>query len=413
YFNETHRLVMKAAYNADVKVGDCLFDYMTSEADILKAKQNYAKGLSGITHTTSEQYGDLEIKTYETIYSPIKNARNEIIGVTAYSRDVSERVNAAKALKDEKELAQKYLDIAAVMILVLDKNGDIVLVNKAGCEILASTENNVIGKNWFDNFIPKNEVNQVKSIFNKVYNKSTELTKHYENLIINARGEERYISWYNSILYDSESNIIGVLSSGEDITENKITHEKLKESEQRYRQLIGNLDAGILIHASDTSIVSFNKRAEEILGLSYAELSGVTASSKNFNFIDSAYNILDVSLYPINIILKRNSPIKDYIIGIKHIHDKKLVWVSVNGVPLFNKDNSIREIVISFVDISNEKNKQDEIIHLSNHDFLTGLHNRRFFVEKFRELDNKSNYPLGIMMVDVNGLKIINDAFGH
>jgi len=413
FFNETHQKTMKYAYNTEAQVGKSIFDCMTNKEDILKAKVNYSKALSGITHTTLEQYGDVNITSYETIYSPIKDNNDKIIGVSAFSRDVSERERSAKALRDEKEKALEYLNIAAVMIIVLDSNGNVTLINRVGCEILGYEEKDILGKNWFDHFLPKNVVIPVKEVFKDVFNKRTLLNKQYENAIVNAQGEERRISWYNSVLYDSDSNIIGVLSSGEDITESKIMTEKLKDSEQRYRELINNLDAGIVIHASDTRIISFNKRAEEILGLSYDELHDVKATSSNFQFINSSGDILKYEDYPINVLIRKKRSVKDYLIGIKHIHDEGVVWVYVNGVPLFDSDGNIKEIVISFVDITEEKMKQDEILHLSNHDYLTNLYNRRYFVDTYKVLDNETYYPLGVMMIDVNGLKIINDAFGH
>ena len=412
YFNEAHKKSMKTSYDADVEIGKCIFDYMTSDDDIFRIKANYDKALAGKPHITSEKYGDIDVNEFETVFNPIKDINGEIIGVSAYARDITKRVKAEKALENEKNLAQKYLDIAGVIIIVLDVKGFVRLINKAGCDLIGLEKNDIVGKNWFDNFVPKDIVNSVKEIFDELlYNEISH--KNFENEILNADGEIRYISWHNSILYDSDGNFIGVLSSGEDITEIRDANVKLKDSENRYRKLIDNLDAGVVIHANDTSIISFNKRAEEILGLAYSELSGQLAASSNFDFIDSNLNRLLYDFYPVNIILKNKSPLKNYVIGVNHIHENRIVWVSVNGIPLFNDDGTIKEMVISFVDITEEKINQDEIIYLSNHDFLTGLYNRRFFVEKYKRLDMPKYYPLGIVMIDVNGLKIINDAFGH
>ena len=413
YFNEAHKKSMKTSYNADVEIGKCIFDYMTSDDDILRIKANYDKALAGVSHITSERYGDIDVNEFETVFNPIKDITGKIIGVSAYARDITKRVKAEKDLENEKNLAQKYLNIAGAMIIVLDEKGFVKLINKAGCDVIGLDKKDIIGKNWFDNFILKDVVKPVKEIFDNLLNKEIEKTKKYENGILNANGEIRDISWHNSILYDSDMNFIGVLSSGEDITDIKETNTKLKESENRYRKLIENLDAGVVIHDNDTSIISFNKRAEEILGLAYSELSGQLAASSNFNFIDSNLNRLLYDQYPVNIILRNKGPLKNYVFGVKHLRENRTVWVSVNGIPLFDDQGMIREIVISFVDISIEKIKQDEITYLSNHDFLTGLYNRRFFVEKYKLLDQPKHYPLGIMMIDVNGLKIINDAFGH
>lgn len=66
-----------------------------------------------------------------------------------------------------------------------------------------------------------------------------------------------------------------------------------------------------------------------------------------------------------------------------------------------------------FTDITEDKRKKEEIEYLSFHDSLTGLYNRRFFEEELKRLDTPRNLPLSIVVGDVNGLKLTNDAFGH
>jgi len=65
------------------------------------------------------------------------------------------------------------------------------------------------------------------------------------------------------------------------------------------------------------------------------------------------------------------------------------------------------------VDIADRKKKEEEIYYLSYHGQLTGLYNRRFYEEEIKRLDVERNLPLTIVMGDVNGLKLINDSFGH
>jgi diguanylate cyclase (GGDEF)-like protein/PAS domain S-box-containing protein len=224
--------------------------------------------------------------------------------------------------------------------------------------------------------------------------------------------QARYFEIFYNPIYANDNEIIGVTAYEKEVTEIKIINDKLKESENRYRELINNLEAGIIVHGGDTSIIYANKKAEEILGMTYEALINKKVGSKCFNFIDSNFNILKSETYPVNIIIKNKSALKNYVLGIKR-NPEEIIWVSINGIPMFDEDKEIKEIIISFTDISDEKSKQDEIAYLSNHDFLTGLYNRRFFVEKYITLDKPLYFPLGIMMIDLNGLKIINDAFGH
>jgi diguanylate cyclase (GGDEF)-like protein/PAS domain S-box-containing protein len=161
-----------------------------------------------------------------------------------YGRDITERKKAEELIKREKEKAQTYLDIAGIIFIVLDVDGNVSMVNKKGKEILGLDEKEIIGKNWFDNFLPEKYRQAVKNDFKKIINGEIASLEYHENPILNNIGQERVIAWHNIILRDDKNKIIGTLSSGEDITERKkIEEEKatlnkeLLKSHGRLKQL--------------------------------------------------------------------------------------------------------------------------------------------------------------------------------
>jgi diguanylate cyclase (GGDEF)-like protein/PAS domain S-box-containing protein len=77
------------------------------------------------------------------------------------------------------------------------------------------------------------------------------------------------------------------------------------------------------------------------------------------------------------------------------------------------KNGEIIGAVVTFMDISDRKQKEAEIQYLSCHDILTGLHNRRCFEENRSKIDTPANLPLSVIFADINGLKMTNDIFGH
>lgn len=81
--------------------------------------------------------------------------------------------------------------------------------------------------------------------------------------------------------------------------------------------------------------------------------------------------------------------------------------------PIYNEKNQIFGAVGISRDITEPMEKQKKVEYISTHDFLTDLYNRRYFVEAFARLNEEENFPLGLMMLDLNGLKILNDAYGH
>jgi len=82
---------------------------------------------------------------------------------------------------------------------------------------------------------------------------------------------------------------------------------------------------------------------------------------------------------------------------------------------LLKTDNAGKayKVVGTIQDITNIKKAEEDLIYLSYHDYLTGHYNRRFFEEEAKRIDMLNELPLSIIVGDINGLKLINDAFGH
>ena len=87
--------------------------------------------------------------------------------------------------------------------------------------------------------------------------------------------------------------------------------------------------------------------------------------------------------------------------------------IADSAAPIKDNEGNIQGVVLVFRDVTEEKRRQDEIHYISYHDSLTGLYNRRFLEEELKRIDRPDNLPISIIMGDVNGLKLINDAFGH
>jgi len=91
---------------------------------------------------------------------------------------------------------------------------------------------------------------------------------------------------------------------------------------------------------------------------------------------------------------------------------KRLTWMNYYS-PVYSHDGNMTGLTCFVLNITERKKAEEEILYLSYHDALTGLFNRRFYEEEIRRLDTERNLPISIIVGDVNGLKLINDAFGH
>jgi len=127
----------------------------------------------------------------------------------------------------EQENAQCYLNVVNVMILALDTQGRVTMINPKGCKLLGYKREEIIGKNWIENFIPKRLRAEVLKVKNTVEEKSEKEVYSHENQIVTKSGEERIIAWKNTPLFDENGKNIGLLASGDDITQQKHDSERI------------------------------------------------------------------------------------------------------------------------------------------------------------------------------------------
>jgi PAS domain S-box-containing protein len=164
------------------------------------------------------------------------------------------------------------------MFVAIDTNGKVSMINNKGCEVLGYQEDAIIGKDWFDNFLPSRLRSEIKSVARRLLSGEIEATEYYENPILTKSGEERMIAWHNVLLKDEADNIIGHLSSGEDITEHKRAEEALKESEEELRRMFSSVTDGIVVTNLDGIITDANEKAVQMYGCNSAgELIGANS----------------------------------------------------------------------------------------------------------------------------------------
>jgi two-component system, cell cycle sensor histidine kinase and response regulator CckA len=187
-------------------------------------------------------------------------------------REIAEHKQAQELLRDERDKAQKYLNLAGSIILALDVDEKVMLINKAGCDLIGYSEKEIIGRNWFDIFVPEEKREEVRAFFKDLMTGRIEHFESYENIIISKSGQQRMIVWHNTLLRNEANKIIGSLSSGEDITERINAEEALRESEEKYRDLFENANDAIFIVDADLNYIDVNKKAVELFGYSREEL---------------------------------------------------------------------------------------------------------------------------------------------
>jgi len=158
------------------------------------------------------------------IYSPVTMLLG-ILMVKQHKNWLNELAEI-KFIEYERRFTQ-LLESGNMVSLLLNIDGTINFCNEYLLQITGYSKVEVLGKNWFDLFIPGTDRENLKSLFSKGM-QIKEFSKNHENIILTKTGEELHISWYNIILKSSVNEELGTASIGANITERKI-HEKMLE----------------------------------------------------------------------------------------------------------------------------------------------------------------------------------------
>jgi len=160
---------------------------------------------------------------------------------------------------------QQYLDNAAVILLATDPYGKVTHINTKGCEVVGYSKNEIMGKNWFDNFVPPRMRIAFHDINEMHLSGEEKATDYHEGPILTKSGEERPIAWYTIMIRDHNGKVTSVYSTGIDITERK------KEEENRKMLLQPNPDGSLMPLQEkyiNTGLQEFNDR--EIIELFFS-----------------------------------------------------------------------------------------------------------------------------------------------
>jgi diguanylate cyclase (GGDEF)-like protein/PAS domain S-box-containing protein len=205
----------------------------------------------------------------------------------------------------------------------------------------------------------------------------------------------------------------------QDITDIMIARDNLQESEAKYKNLyleyqkkqvlllslINSIPDLIFYKDFDGIYMGCNKAFEKFVGKKEDEIIG----SNDYDLFDKetaeSFRKMDLSM------MKQKSQRKNEEL-VKYPEGEK-VFLETLKTPYYDTENNVLGLIGVSRDITERKQKEEEILYLNYHDVLTGLYNRTFFEEAWKRLDERSQLPLSIIIGDINGLKLINNAFGN
>ena len=345
-------------------------------------------------------------KTKNELINELAKLRQRIAKLEALE---SKYKKAEEALRREKDWREQYLNIAGVMLAIVNADEKITMINKKGCEILGYKEKELIGKNWFDLLVPQRIRDEVKDVFHKLMAGDIRPVEYYENPLLTKDGEERLIAFHNAVIRGPNDKIVVVLFSAEDITERKKTEEALTQERNLLQALIDNIPDAIYFKDDKNRFIRVNKARADLSGTTPENMIGKT----DFDFFPQEQ--AKEAFADDSRVMESNRPMVSKIEKITHA-DGTEHWFSVTKIPRHNEKGGVIGTMGISRDITTRKQQEKHLAYMTTHDTLTGLANRALFRDHFtlalaRAQRNRQKFP--IMLLDLDNFKNVNDRLGH
>ena len=323
------------------------------------------------------------------------------------------QVRQKQLAKSERQF-RLTLTNAPIGLAIVGLDGRFITVNTVLCAMLDYSESDLLTKNFQEITHPDDLQGDLAYVQEMIEGRrdSYRMDKRY----INRRGEIIYVQLDVSILRNDAYEPQHFISQIQNITHRKGYEDALLESERRLQTLLGTLHTAVIVQGPDAVIRFANPAAVSVLGLDGEQLTGKSTINPYWRFVREDGTPMPISEYPVSRVMQSKLPLHDNVVGILTSAMSPMKWLLVNAIPEICADGSIRQVVVSFIDISERKRLAQELEQQARTDTLTGLANRRHFTE-MAELEllrsRRHNRPLSALFLDIDHFKLINDRHGH
>lgn len=267
----------------------------------------------------------------------------------------NEELLIAKKLADSaiKKYRELY-DFSPSGYFTINREGVIIEANRTSAEMLLIEGKDLV-KSKFRSFVTPDTRMEFDIFLERLFN-----LKISECCEINLQSATKthYVYLTGVVADDEHFCHISVV----DITQLNLIEKALQNSEERHRNLLYNLDIGIVIYDMKTTSMISNPKASSLLGIKHEEFRFMGINNPNWFCYNEDDSPLLVKDFPVNIILLTGKPLKNFIIKVKRVNSNDSSLLLINGFPLNDFNGDLSEIVISMIDISETKQLESELI---------------------------------------------------
>jgi len=312
------------------------------------------------------------------------------------------------SLENEIEF-KKLVELLPEIVARTDKELNIIFLNKYGLKATGYTKDDLRkGLNVFK-VIKEEDKSEARKNIKKILKKQKIGLNEYT--IVKKDGSNFQVLVNSNVIEDDNGTFLGLRIVAIDLTERKKAEEKIKESEQRYQFLAENVNDIIFVQDMNLNIKYASSSATKFFGyktkdINRIKMKDIMVKDSYKKAIGSFKKYVDLAKKDINF----NIPLMEY----EYIRkDGSTFWGELKVGFLRNLEGNLTGCLGVLRDVTERKKTEEKLKYISFHDSLTGLYNRAYFEEELKRLDTKRQLPLSIIVGDVNGLKLVNDAFGH
>jgi len=296
---------------------------------------------------------------------------------------------------------------APIFMVVLSREGEVRMMNNTMLQALGYTAEEAEGNDYIHTFVPPTERARVAAVFKEIT--GLKRPTWNENNVLTKSGDKILAEWYGNPVLNGQGELEYFFGVGIDITRRRQAEEALRQSEAKFKAAFEGIHDAVTIVTQSGKFLDCNRRALALFGLSRKEEFQETLP-RDFSppFQPDGRDSVAAAREQLN---------KTFALGHNHfewLHQRK------NGETFYAEIMHTvyrlgKELVLQagIRDITERKRDAQRLEYLSLHDQLTGLYNRAFFVEEMRRLGGGREYPITIISVDVDGLKLVNDSMGH
>lgn len=296
------------------------------------------------------------------------------------------------------------MDHSVDSIYFKDKDFRFICVNKnKAIRHGFKSPNEMNGKTDFD-FISRENAKIILKAEKSILEKGQPIIGQIEKLT-RLDGTTTWASSSKYPLYGETAEIIGIWGISRDITEYESAKEALNASEVRYRAMIANIADVIAIIDPDGIIQYKSPNVNQSFGWLPKDLVG--RDMRTLIHPDDLERI-QTEFYSL---MEKDESLK--VVEFRHkCNDGSYKNIELTAINLVH-DNNIKGVLVNYHDITERIKREEKLNYLGYHDVLTGLYNRSYFEREMKRLDIDRQPPLSVIVGDINGLKLINDSFGH